>query len=709
MDSLTGSIVLIGAGKNGHAILSVLVKECDIDIVGVADSDPEAPGLELARQWGIPVSGDFKEFLDKKPDIVITAVADPSLTDEIEKYKAPNTEVVGSICARLIGEMLGKRFTAEEKAKYLFEETRELYRIGVVLTSADSLEEILATLLREATRSLKAPAGSIALYDEAKACLSLSSSLGLSPDFSQVSTWKLRKGGMSDHILGKRVPTVIPNVADYCFVDNTMLLREGIQSIVAVPLFVNDLITGILYIDDFRPRNWTEREIEFITLLGIQAAHAIEKFRLIGEISGAKTYLNNVLENSADIIMTTNTETEIVEFNSGASRKLGYTREEIAGKKADTLWVNPLERHEVLKILERDGYVANYETQLKTKQGGTIDVSLTLSTLTDGEGKVLGTVGISKDITEKKRLETAIEERSLELQELNENLEYKVFARTRDLELANRELEKSNLLKSRFISSISHELRTPLNSILGFSELLLEEVSGPLTERQKRHITNIYSSGTHLLELINNVLDIAKIESGKLELHYESFLVSHIFTEVESVIRSLTNKKKQTLAIKTADVPFIVADRIKFKQILYNLLSNAVKFTPEGGSIALEAEVTNAANLPSQARGLPFFSGKNNFLVLSVKDSGIGIKREDLDRIFSEFEQVDNSLSRKYDGTGLGLALTRRLIELHGGEIFVESEEGVGSTFTIVMPLADTMDVEEPVEIQEYAGKETSL
>ena len=709
MDSLTGSLVLIGAGKNGHAILSVLVKERGIDIIGVADSDPKAPGLELARQYGIPVSGDFREFLDKKPDIVITAITDPSIADEIGKYKAPNTEVVGSLCARLMGEMLRERFDAEEKAQHLLEETRELYRIGVALTSADSLEKILDTLLSEALRTLKATAGSIALYDEDTGCLTLKASLGFSADFSQVSRWQKREGGMTDHILSKRVPTVISDIAISSFVDNPVLLREGIKSLVAVPLFAYELITGILYIDDFRPRTWTEREIEFITLLGIQAAYAIEKFRLIGEISGAKTYLNNVLENSADIIMTTNTETKIVEFNSGASRKLGYTKEEIAGKKAEVLWVDPMERHEVVKILDRDGYVANYETQLKTKQGGTIDVSLTLSTLTDGEGNVLGTVGISKDITEKKRLETAIEERNIELQQLNENLEDNVFARTKDLERANRELERTNMLKSRFISTISHELRTPLNSILGFSELLLQEVSGPLTERQKRHITNIYSSGTHLLQLINNVLDIAKIESGKIELHYESFLVSDVVTEVEAVVRSLTDKKRQTLAIKTDEVPFIVADRVKFKQILYNLLSNAVKFTPEGGTITLEAKVTNASNLPSQVRGLAVFAEKNNFLKLSVKDSGIGIKLEDMDRIFSEFEQVDSSLSRKYEGTGLGLALTKRLIELHGGEIFVESQEGTGSTFTIVMPLADIMDVEEPLPIQEYAEKEIFL
>jgi diguanylate cyclase (GGDEF)-like protein/PAS domain S-box-containing protein len=709
MEGLKGSIVLIGAGKNGHALLSVLVKETDVDIIGIADSAPEAPGLELARQCGIPVSGDFREFLGRKPDIAINTTTDPSVADEIAKYKDPNTEVVGSKCARVLIEMLKKRFDAQEKVKRHLEETKELYRIGVALTSADSLEEILDTLLTEALRTLKAPAGSVALYDEDTGCLTLKASLGFSANFSQVSKWKKRKGGMTDHVLSKRVPTVISDLAEHSFVDNSVLHSEGIKSLVAAPLFASDLITGILYIDDFHPRTWTEREIELITLLGIQAAYAIEKFRLIGEISGAKTYLDNVLEHSADIIMTTNTETEIVQFNSGASKKLGYTREEIAGKKADVLWVNPLERHNVLRILEQDGSVANYETQLKTKQGGTIDVSLTLSALTDGAGKVLGTVGISKDITEKKRLEKAIEKRNLELQELNENLEAKVFERTKYIERANRELQRSNILKNRFISTISHELRTPLSSILGFSELLLDELSDPLTERQKRHITNIYSSGTHLLQLINNVLDIAKIESGKIELHYESFLLSNTVAEVEAVIRSLADKKRQTLVMKTDNIRFIAADRVKLKQILYNLLSNAVKFTPEGGTITLQAGATNAADLPTQARNLASSSENNNFLKLSVKDSGIGIKSEDLDRIFFEFEQVDNGLSRKYEGTGLGLALTKRLIELHGGEIFVESEEGMGSTFTIVMPLVDITDKEEPLTIQEYPEKKTFL
>ena len=173
MDSLTGSIVLIGTGKDMHAILSVLLKEPGIVIIGVSDSDPGAPGIELARQNGIPVSADFRAFLDKKPDIVISAITDASLADEIEKYKAPNTEVIGGMCARIMGGMFRKQFDAEEKAKLLIDETKELYNIGVALTSADSLEKILDTLLREALRTLKAPAGSVALYDADTGCLHL--------------------------------------------------------------------------------------------------------------------------------------------------------------------------------------------------------------------------------------------------------------------------------------------------------------------------------------------------------------------------------------------------------------------------------------------------------------------------------------------------------------------------------------------------------
>ncbi len=698
MHGFMGSIAIIGAGKGGSALLSVLLKEPNINVVGIADVNPNAPGLDIAKQFNIPITNNFKELAAKKPDIIINVTGNSSITAEILKIlkrKSPGTEVIDGQSAKFIWDLLEKRRQSKEEIKALLNETKDLYRIGIALTSADKLEEVLDTLMLEALRTVNAPAGSIALYDEKSDTLTLKAAHGFSKDFSHVVQWKRRDGGMTDHILSKRIPTIIPDIETHPFVDNRNIIKEGIKSIVAVPLFANDHTIGILYIDDFKPRNWTQREIEFITLLGIQAAYAIEKFRLIEAISETQNYLRNVLDNSADIIVTTDTEGNIVEFNKGASRILGYSKEEIIGTKAEKLWVQPEQRREILKTLEKEGYVSNYETQLITKDGRNIDVSLTLSYILSSKKGIIGTVGISKDITEKKKLERAIEERNLELQELNEKLEEKVIERTKDLEKSNRELERSNRLKSQFIATMSHELRTPLNSILGFSELLMDEVFGTLTEKQKRHVTNIHNSGSHLLQLINNILDIAKIESGKMELYYEGFAVRQAISEVEAVIRPLVDKKRQELITKIGeDVAFIKADRVKFKQILYNLVSNAVKFTPEGGRISVEANLVGENDVLYFTKYKDICPKKDSCLRLSVTDTGIGIKKEDHERIFSEFEQVDSSFSRRYEGTGLGLALTKKLVELHGGDIFVESEENRGSTFTVILPLFDITTAE---------------
>ena len=707
MDAFKGNIAIIGAGKGGSALVSVLLKEKDVRIVGIADNNPHAPGLNLARKHNIFTCDCFEGLLNCDADIMINATGSSDITLDVLKKKAPRTEVIDGNSARLICGLLEKRRHSQEEAKSLLNDTKELYRIGISLTSADRLEEALDTLLTEALRAVEAPAGSIALYNESDESLSLKALRGFASSSPQVIHWTRRSGGMTDHILGKRIPTIIPDIEQCSYVDMRGLIKEGTKSLVAVPLFANEKVIGILYIDDFKTREWKQREVEFLTLLGIQAAYAIEKFRLIETISETKTYLQNVLDNSADVIITTDSETRIVEFNKGASRVLGYSKEEVAGTRAERLWVKPGERQEILGMLENEGYVSNYETRLKTKDGRAVDISLTLSRLLNSLGDVVGTVGISKDITEKKRLERALEERNLELQEMNEKLEEKVFERTKDLEKANRELERSNKLKSQFIATMSHELRTPLNSILGFSELLGDEVYGPLTDKQKRHVQNIYNSGSHLLQLINNILDIAKIESGKIELNYEVFPVKQAVTDVETVIRSLADKKKQTLSIAVDDtIPPLKADRVKFKQILYNLLSNAVKFTPEQGSVRLETQAVKGSELLRTAKGINLYSDKGDYLQLSVADTGIGIKPEDRERIFSEFEQGDSSFSRKYEGTGLGLALTKRLVELHGGDIFVDSKEREGSTFTIIIPLFEAAAFEKPAKLQPEAEGE---
>ncbi len=285
-----------------------------------------------------------------------------------------------------------------------------------------------------------------------------------------------------------------------------------------------------------------------------------------------------------------------------------------------------------------------------------------------------------------------IDEKTREVEEIKDTLEKQVTARTGQLEKINRELEYANQLKARFIASMSHELRTPLNSIIGFSDVLLDRTFGDLSENQERYIKNIHTAGMHLLELINNILDLAKIESGKYEMAYETFRVVDVLEEVVNTMKPLSDTKGIEIFTAVQEgIHTMTADRVKLKQILYNLLSNAVKFTPEGGtvSISVAREDHPEAFYLVPAPGL-------EFVRFRVHDTGIGISPEDTERIFDEFEQADRSTSQTFGGVGLGLALTRKLVELHGGTITVRSAPGEGSTFTFVIPSASPVP-EKPV------------
>lgn len=235
-------------------------------------------------------------------------------------------------------------------------------------------------------------------------------------------------------------------------------------------------------------------------------------------------------------------------------------------------------------------------------------------------------------------------------------------------------LREMDRFKSEFLSNMSHELRLPLTAILGFSELLLDRIPGNLTEDQEEYIKNMQSSGQHLLEIINNLLDLSKIKAGKMELHVTKFEIKDLVENVERTVTPLVTKKKLSLdTLVAADLPLAAADQSKVKQILLNLLSNAIKFTPSGGRITISAR-------PDTVKGQPY-------VAISVADTGIGIRIEDQPKIFDEFKQLDASHTREYPGTGLGLTITKRFVEIQGGTIWVESQQGRGSTFTFTLPI----------------------
>jgi signal transduction histidine kinase/DNA-binding response OmpR family regulator len=275
-----------------------------------------------------------------------------------------------------------------------------------------------------------------------------------------------------------------------------------------------------------------------------------------------------------------------------------------------------------------------------------------------------------------------IQEREEALRNIHRELEQRVEARTaqlatanKQLEIKNREVERATKLKSRFLASMSHELRTPLNAIVGFSDLMADKAAGPLTDKQGRFIGHVRDGARHLLQLINDILDLSKIEAGQLELRCEDFQIEDALPEVLSTIRPLAMAKNINVEKSSVASLSVHADRVRFKQILYNLLSNAVKFTPKGGQIEIGC------------------SEKGNLVSIFVKDTGIGIKAEDHAAVFEEFRQVDSGKESSNEGTGLGLAITKRLVEHQGGTISLESAVGKGSRFTFTLP-ADSKKIE---------------
>lgn len=363
-----------------------------------------------------------------------------------------------------------------------------------------------------------------------------------------------------------------------------------------------------------------------------------------------------IFDSALDSIISMDHEGNIIEFNPQAERTFLYRRDDVIGRPVAGLIIPPHLRESHREALARylssgKGSVIGKRVELTAmrRDGSEFPVELSLTSISTKIQPIF--TAYIRDLTEQK-----------EQEEMRE--------RSRELERQNLQIQEANRLKSEFLANMSHELRTPLNAVIGFAEVLVDGKAGSINAAQEEFLNDILSSGKHLLQLINDVLDLAKIEAGKMELDPETFSIKKAAEEVCTVMKPLASGRRIAINVEAAPhADLVTLDHRKFKQVLFNLLSNAVKFSRDGSEVKLAVDVDGRRQIRMQ-----------------VKDSGIGIRKEDLPRVFREFEQLDSGASRRFPGTGLGLALTKKIVELHNGSIVVDSTFGEGSTFIVTLP-----------------------
>jgi|GEM_PF-1495945 len=646
-------VLLIGAGKGGSALLSILLEDKEIEIVGVVDNNPQAEGLKIARQYNIPTYTHYNTLIKRDDlDVIIDVTRNPQVLADVERNKPANTEVLGGLSAKLIWGLVEERKKKEEEIQKSLSEQKALYRVGIMISSATEMNDVFLTIVRSGLDVTNTPAGSLALYDAENNELELAAVHGFSPEFStKASRWKVRAGGLTSKLLTQKQPVVVPDITKESAIDTRVILVEGIRSLVATPLFTEDKIVGILYVDDFKPRTFTKRDISILQLLATQATIAIKKAKTRKqlevknqELKRTMDYLQNIMDNSADIIITTDIENNVVEFNKGAEEILGYTQGKTVGKPLCGFFANPDHCNQLLEKIRHEGKVSNQETQFVTKQSKNIDISITLSILRDSSGNMIGTVGISRDITEFKRTQA--------------------------------QLVQAGKLAGigQLAAGIAHEINNPLSGVLGYAKRLLKKAE----DEEMRKTPGIEPFGREMKLIVDSALRCKKIIDGLLKFSRTSETVS-IAVNINEVIEEalilfgnqLSSQNIELDKVLNAEMPTIRANHTQIQQVFTDIIINAIQAMPNGGRLTIATRPVNSSAVE-----------------IEFTDTGEGIAKENLSKIFEPFFTT----REPGKGTGLGLYMIYRILQEHHGRIDVKSELGKGATFVVTLPVTGVMN-----------------
>jgi signal transduction histidine kinase len=514
----------------------------------------------------------------------------------------------------------------------------------------------------------------------------------------------------------KGEPLLVPDVQEdprfYRKLDQQSGFRT--KSILCVPIQGKGKTIGVVeVINRADGGEFQEKDIALLSAIAAQSGIAIQNARLYGETERQNVELSFLLQSSQDLLSPLDPDTifsrmtaKLLEIIPAARTGVVLLEDEEVGRvAAGSIDARRLPRQrcaagkiqlalypEIQEVLRTGRPVAISDVWTHPLTAGVRDLlraiglrSLLVTPMLD-QGRIFGVITVAQ--FDQRRPFSANEIRLCQTLANQASIGVANARLYQELREQSEQLERASRYKSEFLANMSHELRTPLNSIIGFSDLLQHRLVGALTEKQERYVTNIHVSGKHLLNLISDILDLAKVEAGKLVLYLQPMPVAETLEDILVIAQGLANQRNQTIQAEIEkDLAPLEADPVRFKQILFNLLSNAIKFTQDGGTVHVTARRVPGVSPPLADRSPTPATGE--CLELAVADSGMGIRAEDLPRLFHEFVQLDATASKRHEGTGLGLALTRRLVEMHGGRIWAESRgEGRGSTFTVVLPFA---------------------
>jgi PAS domain S-box-containing protein len=397
----------------------------------------------------------------------------------------------------------------------------------------------------------------------------------------------------------------------------------------------------------------------------VEAAQALLDQRLRDQ----QFYTRSLIESNIDALMMTDPQGIISDVNQQMMALTGRTRDELIGAPCRNFFTDPASADAAIRRVLVENKVNDYELTVRALDGQETVVSYNAATFHDRDRKLQGVFAAARDATERKRFERSLQEKNVEL-------------------------EHASRMKSEFLATMSHELRTPLNAIIGFSEALKDGLMGPLADGQQEYIGDIFTSGQHLLSLINDILDLSKVEAGMMELELEAVDISTLLSNSLTIVREKAAAQHIQLQLEADDdLGIFELDVRKTKQIVYNLLSNAVKFSANEGVVTVSARRVARGTVGTLSGTWPVHTfdlapnAFEEFLEICVGDHGIGVSQPDMTKLFQAFSQIDSTLARKFEGTGLGLAMVKQLAELHGGSVAVASAEGEGARFAAWLPL----------------------